>query len=498
MADPIANNDNLTTLEDDDLTFTATELLSNDSDPDSDPIVISSIDTTTTAGGTIVDNLDGSYTYTPPANFNGTDSFTYAIDDNDSSGDPVTATVDITIEPVNDAPDAQDDAAAGAEDSVISGNVLTNDSDIDGDPLTVTLASGPANGTLVLNPDGSFDYTPNPDFNGADSFTYTADDGQGGSDTATVSITVTPVNDLPVAVDDFDSMTEDDGSKLFDVSANDTPDPDAGALNLVATFAPTVEANGLGIDGDDVTASMSGNQINVLLGADWQQLAIGETLNITINYALFGNGWTFAEASIASLIVTVNGLNDGPVAIDDTAVTDEDTPVVIDVLGNDTDIDASDTLVIDGTPTALNGTVTVNPDGTLTYTPNANFFGPDTITYMISDGNGGTDTGEVAVTVNPINDAPVAVDDIATVDEDSVDNVINVLGNDTDVEGDTLVIEGTPTALNGTVTVNPDGTLNYTPNADFFGLDTITYVVSDGNGGSDTGEVAVTVNPVND
>ncbi|HWP27658.1 MAG TPA: cadherin-like domain-containing protein, partial [Xanthobacteraceae bacterium] len=336
MSDPIANNDNLTTLEDEDLTFTATELLSNDSDPDGDDIAISSIATATTAGGAIVDNGDGTFTYTPPANFNGPDSFTYAIDDTDSTGDPVTATVSITVEAVNDAPDAADDAVSGPEDSVISGNVLANDTDIDGDPLAVTLGTGPANGTLVLNADGSFNYTPNPDFNGADSFTYTADDGNGGTDTATVSIEVTPENDVPVAVDDFDTMTEDEGSKLFDVSANDTLDPDVGALNWVATFAPTVASNSLGIDGDDVTASMSGNQLNVLLGADWQQLAIGETLNITINYALFGNGFTLAEASIATLTVTVNGLNDGPIATDDTAVTDEDTPVVIDVLGNDT------------------------------------------------------------------------------------------------------------------------------------------------------------------
>ncbi|HXF88666.1 MAG TPA: cadherin-like domain-containing protein, partial [Xanthobacteraceae bacterium] len=140
---------------------------------------------------------------------------------------------------------------------------------------------------------------------------------------------------------------------------------------------------------------------------------------------------------------------------------------------------------------------TVNPDGTLNYTPNADFFGLDTITYVVSDGNGGSDTGEVAVTVNPVNDAPVAVDDTATTNEDTP-VIIDVLGNDIDVDGDTLLIDGTPTALNGIVTVNPDGTLNYTPNANFNGTDTITYVVSDGNGGSDTGEVVVTVNPIDD
>ena len=215
---------------------------------------------------------------------------------------------------------------------------------------------------------------------------------------------------------------------------------------------------------------------------------------------------TTVDGTAQVVTITIQGTNDGPVAVDDTAAATEDTALSnIDVLGNDTDVDIvtnGQLLSVSGTPTALHGTVTVNPDGTLKYTPDANYHGADTITYTVSDGNGGIDTGAVAITVNAVNDAPVAVDDTATATEDTALSNIDVLGNDTDVDivtnGQVLSVSGTPTALHGTVTVNPDGTLRYTPDANYNGADTITYTVSDGNGGIDTGAVAITVNAVND
>ena len=183
--------------------------------------------------------------------------------------------------------------------------------------------------------------------------------------------------------------------------------------------------------------------------------------------------------------------NTDPVATDDAATTDEDTPVTIDVLGNDTDPEG-DPLSIVGTPTALHGTVTVNADGTLVYTPDADYNGEDTISYEITDGNGGTDTAEVAVTIDPVNDAPVAVDDADTTPFETP-VVVNVLGNDTDPDGDTLSIVGTPTSDDGTVAVNADGTITFTPNDGFTGDATINYEITDGNGGNDTAVVTVTV-----
>ena len=226
----------------------------------------------------------------------------------------------------------------------------------------------------------------------------------------------------------------------------------------------------------------------------YDSLADGSSTTVTVNYQIDTGSATVP----ASVQWTVTGENDAPVAADDGLLsTNENTALNnIDVLGNDDDIDG-DTLTISGTPTALHGTVTVNPDGTLNYTPNAGHTGADTITYEITDGTL-TDVGVVTIDVIAVNTGPTAVDDgPLALNEDAALNSIDVLGNDTDPENDTLAISGTPTALHGTVTVNLDGTLNYIPDAHYSGPDTITYVVSDGTS-SDTGQVAITVSAVAD
>ncbi|MDQ2065637.1 Hint domain-containing protein [Xinfangfangia sp. CPCC 101601] len=207
--------------------------------------------------------------------------------------------------------------------------------------------------------------------------------------------------------------------------------------------------------------------------------------------ALLNNvdGHFLGSVEFFSLSDTVDNLIDGPVANPDTAETPEDTPVVIDVLDNDS---APGGLSITGTPTAQHGTVVVNEDGTLTYTPEPDYHGPDTITYSVTDPSGGTASSTVAVTVTPVNDEPVAEDDTASTTVNTA-VVIPVLNNDSDVDGDSLSIVGTPTSEQGVVTVNPDGTLTFTPNTDFVGDALLNYEITDGNGGSDTASVVVTV-----
>lgn len=179
-----------------------------------------------------------------------------------------------------------------------------------------------------------------------------------------------------------------------------------------------------------------------------------------------------------------------PVANPDAAETDEDVAVTINVLGNDSEPDGQPLSVVDAS--AANGTVTVNPDGSLTYTPNADFNGEDEITYTITDPDGNEATSYVTVTVNPVNDAPVANDDSATTTA-GVAVTIPVLLNDSDVDGDALAITGTPTSADGSVVVNGDGTLTFTPNAGFTGETTISYTVTDPEGLTDTATVTVTV-----
>ncbi|NEU06746.1 tandem-95 repeat protein, partial [Flavihumibacter sp. R14] len=162
---PVALNDAYTTTEETPITIAAPGILVNDSDIDGD--AITAIKVTDPANGTLVFNADGSFTYTPNANFNGTDSFTYKV--SDGSLESNTATVTITVTPVNDAPVALNDAYTTTEETPVSvplPGVMTNDSDIDGDAITAIKVTDPANGTLVFNADGSFTYTPNANFNG--------------------------------------------------------------------------------------------------------------------------------------------------------------------------------------------------------------------------------------------------------------------------------------------------------------------------------------------
>ncbi len=454
---PIAAPDTADTDEDTPVTI---PVLANDSDVDGDPLTVTDA---TSPDGTVTINPDGTITFEPDPNFNGPATITYTIDD--GMGGTATSTVTVNVAPVNDPPVAEDDTATTDEDTSVTVPVLANDSDADGDPLTITEATAP-NGTVVINPDGTVTYTPDENFNGTDVITYTISDGNGGFDTATLTVTVDPVNDVPVAQDDAATGTEDEPLTI-PVLANDG-DADGDPLTVTTATSP---------DGT-VTINPDGT-ITFVPNPDFN----GPT---TITYTIDdGMGGT----ATATVTVDIVAVNDPPVGEPDTAVTDEDTPITIPVLANDNDPDGDPLTVVSAN--APNGTVTINPDGTITYTPNPDFNGTDTITYQVSDGMGGFDTVTATVTVNPVNDPPVAGNDVTSVNEDS-EVTIPVLVNDTDADGDPLTVT-TATATNGTVTINPDGTITYVPNPDFFGQDTITYTISDGNGGTSTATVAVEV-----
>src|SRR6185369_16524498 len=407
------------------------------------------------SNGTLTLNADGTFTYNPNLGFNGTDTFQYQVLDGNGGTD--VGLVTITVTAVNDAPVAQDDACTTAEDTQLSGgNVLAHngsgaDSDADGDTLTVntTPVSGPSNRTLTLNVDGTFTYNPNLNFSGTDTFQYQVLDGNGGTDVGLVTITVTPMNDAPVARDDAFTTAEDTPLSGGNVLAN----------------------NGSGADSD----------------------ADGDTLTVNTT--------------------PVSGpSNDAPVARDDAFTTAEDTQLsggnVLANNGSGADSDPDgDTLTVNTTPVSgpSNGTLTLNADGTFTYNPNLNFSGTDTFQYQVLDGNGGTDVGLVTITVTPMNDAPVAQDDAFTTAEDTQLSGGNVLANngsgvDSDADGDTLTVNTTPVSgpSNGTLTLNADGTFTYNPNLNFSGTDTFQYQVLDGNGGTDVGQVTITVTAVND
>ncbi len=459
---PVAVADSATTAED---VAVNIAVLPNDSDPDGDPLTV----TLASAGnGTVVIRPDGTIDYAPNANFNGTDTITYTI--SDGNGGTATATVTVVVSPVNDPPVAMNDATSTGEDTPVTIAVLANDRDIDGNPLTVTAATSP-DGTVVINTDGTITFRPNPDFNGVATITYTISDGQGGTATASATVVVNPVNDPPVATNDS-ATTSEDAPVTVAVLANDS-DVDGDALTITTATSP---------DGQ-VTINPNGT-ITFTPNPNFN----GPT---TISYTISdGNGGT----STATVTLSVAAVNDPPVANPSSAVTNEDIPATLTPLANDTDLDGNPLTVT--AASAANGTVTINADGTLRYVPNANFNGTDTVTYTISDGQGGTATSTITVTVNPVNDLPVAGNDSATTPEDAP-VTIAVLANDTDADGNPLAVTAA-TSPNGTVVINPDGTITFTPNPNFNGPTTITYTISDGQGGTTTATVAVTVTPVND
>ncbi|MEW8658243.1 MAG: retention module-containing protein, partial [Candidatus Thiodiazotropha endolucinida] len=469
---PVAIGDSASTSENTPITI---DVLTNDSDPEGDVLSITSV-TQGTNGSVTIDPVTGNPIYTPAPTFTGIDTFTYTITDGNGGTD--TATVTVTVGGVNDAPVAIDDTVGTNEDTPVTVDVLPNDSDPDGDTLTVTTVTQGTNGSVAIDPvSGNPVYTPNADFNGTDTFTYTIDDGNGGTDTAIVTVTVGAVNDAPVAVDDSIG-TDEDVPVTVNVLPNDS-DPDGDALTVIAITQ--------GSNGSVTIDPISGNPVYTpntnFIGTD--------TFTYTIDD---GNGGT----DTATVTVNVGGVNDAPIATDDTVGTNEDIPVTVDVLTNDSDPDG-DTLTVTAVTQGTNGSVSIDPvSGNPVYTPNADFNGTDTFTYTIDDGNGGTDTATVTVTVGAVNDAPVAVDDSIGTDED-VPVTVNVLPNDSDPDGDTLTVIAITQGSNGSVTIDPvSGNPVYTPNTNFIGTDIFTYTIDDGNGGTDTATVTVTVGAVND
>ncbi|MBW4968224.1 tandem-95 repeat protein, partial [Pseudoalteromonas sp. CR1] len=427
--------------------------------------------------GTLTLNSDGSFTYQPNSDFSGVDSFSYSI----SNEQGLTATAQVTLSESgnNTFPEASDDQFTIAEDSSAKlFNVLANDTDADGDTITLFNVNSTLGSASIVN--GQIEYTPPANFSGQTVLTYSITDGyENGSpgekdSSASVTITVTPVNDTPVANTDLITINEDALTLLVNVLANDS-DIDGDSLIL-----SEVSAN-------SGTALIVDNQIQYTPAANANGAA-------TVTYSI-----TDAQnaSATSTLSITILPINDAPVATADTADTatmDEDAaPITTDVLANDSDVDG-DSLVIN-TASADIGTATI-VNNQVQYTPAANASGVATVTYTTSDNNGGTASSTLAITVAPINDAPVATADTATMDEDAAPISIDVLANDSDVDGDSLVISNV-TADVGTATII-NNQIQYTPAANANGVATVTYTASDNNGGTASSTLAITVAPIND
>jgi VCBS repeat-containing protein len=401
---------------------------------------------------------------------------------------------------------AKDDSATTNEDTAANGNVLTNDTDVDSANLTATKVAGPTHGTLIFNANGSYTYTPNANYNGSDSFTYKANDGTADSNVATVSITVTAVNDAPVGTDDFYTTFED-------------TDLTVSAANGLLKNDTDIDNDQLRVDDADATAT----GINPVSGPSHGTLTLNADGSFTykpnadyngsdsFTYRVCDNGSPTPKCSVetANVNIKIDPVNDAPVAVNDTATTDEDTAASINVIANDTDVDNTNAeLSVSSFTQPSHGTVSRNADGTLKYTPAADYNGPDSFTYKAKDSSLDSNTATVSITVTAVNDAPVAVDDTATTPEDTPVKFLasELLGNDStgpaNESGQTLTIKSVTNGQNGQAVLNTDGSVTFTPAANFNGAASFDYTVCD-NGVPQkcyegTATVKVTVSAVND
>ena len=452
------------------------DVAGNDSDPD-DGIVASSVVVVAGAtNGSLTNNLDGTVTYTHDGSETTSDSFTYTITDGSGAVSNV-ATVSIAVTPHNDAPVAVADSGLVNEGAAQTINLIANDTDADDgiDPSSLVVVVAPAHGSLSLLGDGTVSYTHDGSETTTDSFSYRVSDFAGApSNTVTANISITPINDIPIAAADTGSVVEG-YSVILNLAANDTDADDGIDPASIVVTAPV--SNGSLIVNGDGTVSYTHNG--------------GETTSDGFSY-------TIADASgalsnVAAVTITVTAQNDAPVAAGDSAVLNEGASTTINLVANDTDaddgVDPSSIAIISG---VANGNVVINANGTVDYAHDGGETTSDSFTYTISDVAGAvSNAAPVSITVTPVNDAPVAVADAART-VGGIEVVVPVLANDVDADGDPLQVSAVTPASHGVI--RHDGMrIHYTPEVDFAGVERVDYTVVDGQGGSHGAALTITV-----
>jgi CSLREA domain-containing protein len=514
---PVATDDTADTDEDTALNYIA--VLTNDTDANGDSLSVSSVGPA--SHGTVTDNNDGTINYTPNANYNGPDSFTYTV--SDGKGGTDTATVNLTVNAVNDAPVAANDTKTTDEETPLtfpSSDLVGNDDagapDESGQTLTVTEVFDGTHGTVDLGADGNITFTPEANYHGDATFDYRVCDNGSPSEcsieTAVVTVTVSPVNDAPEAVNDS-ATTDEDTAEDINVIANDTDVDNTNAQLSVSSF--TQPSNGAVTQNADGTLKYTPKT----------------DFNGTDSFTYKAKDASL-DSNSAKVTITVRAVNDAPFAKDNTYTTDEDTPLTVEapgLLGNDTDVENDTLRVADGNATTADGispvggpadgTVTLNANGSFTYTPGANFNGSDAFTYRVCDDGSpqkcSVETANVDVAINPVNDAPVANDGTESMDEDAAPISIDfgALVSDVETSDANLTYNITaPPAAKGTLS-GSGSTRTFDSADDFNGTVEIPYTVTDRGDPDNCGQpstscdapetsvsktVTVTVRPVND
>jgi len=483
---PVANNMNVSTDEDNPINITL-----DASDPEGESLTFQIVETN---NATV--NINGNVAnYTPDANFNGTDTFTYFA--NDGRVNSNTATVTITVGAVDDEPNTNDVATTTDEDTEVV-FTLTAD-EYDGDSYSFALITQPSNGTASL--DGSTaTYTPNTNWNGTDTFTFEASDDTGRiMNVATATITVNPVNDAPFAPDMTIDMVED-GTGQFIISSAAS---DANFFRINATDIENDALTFQTISVNNATYDLVDNN-NELAYYPNQDFNGQDTFQYTVSDGT-------EESNTGTITVNIAGANDAPTTENYSVSTDEDLgiyPIPITEYSADAENDdlvyivtqiptngnlCQDGGAVCGTVIAVGDTI-VGENGTNSsqpvYEPNPNFNGSDSFSWKVNDGEYDSNISTVTISVNPVNDAPVSSDtSIAT-----RENVLVVVTFDAaDIDEDNLTYSILTQPTNGTLSTGNNIDYVYTPNNSFIGADSFTYVANDGTANSNTSTVSVTV-----
>ncbi len=467
---PVAVDDTVVTNEDQP---TVIYVVQNDSNPTEGPLTIEGIAVQPLHGTVTIVTTNGvqSIVYVPDPNFSGVDHFVYTVCTED--GMCTEATVVIGVREVQDAPVAKDDTVPTPKDTPVTIEVAGNDTDPDGDTLSKPeIVTQPESGTVTVDDDGNIVFTPDEGTEGDVTFTYKVCDESGACDEATVTIKVGDDNKLPDAKSDTETAIA--GLPVtIDVLANDT-DPDGDDLTLDSVTQP--------LYGE---VRIEDGKLVYVPDPDYRGT---DTFTYTV---CDENG----ACKTATVTVEVEGEEDlAPVAVDDERIAQKNEPLVIDdVLDNDYDLDGEELTIVEvGQP--KNGEAKLNSDGTITYVPDEDFVGVDSFEVTVIDENGNTSTSVVIIYVGEASESnpPVAVDDSYEVPADDA-FVMAVRDNDTDPDGDALVVVDIAQPAHGTASVDADGNIVYVPEDGYIGPDTFTYTVSDGKGGYATATVTLYV-----
>ncbi|EOX4950627.1 cadherin-like domain-containing protein, partial [Vibrio alginolyticus] len=477
---PVSGNLAYSVDEDNSITLSQEQLLAQASDVEGDALTASNL--VVDGDATVTANDDGSFTITPDANFNGDIDITFDIND---GTDTIVATADLTVNPVNDLPQPEDQAFTIGEDGVLlftDEDLLDGATDIDGDDLSVESVSYTgADGVLTDNGDGTYSFAPNENFNGDVNFTFDVSDGT-DTVTANIDVTVTPENDPPVAGSTSYTVHEDNSITISDeqLLANSSDVEGDVAVDSVS-YSGT---DGVFQDNGDGTYTFSPNE-NFNGEVSLDVVVVDE------------DGAT--DSTTAG--ITVLEVNDPPIAGATSYSVNEDEVITISseqLLANASDVEGE--VAIDSVSySGSDGIFTDNGDGTFSFAPNANFDGNVSLDVVVVDEDGATAATDANIDVLPINDAPVSGNLAYSVDEDNSITLSQeqLLAQASDVEGDALTATNLVVDGDATVTANDDGSFTITPDANFNGDIDITFDINDG---SDTivATADLTVNPVND